>query len=189
VGANPEMLKAQSKVMANFKIEHEQILTDLSHSAAIDFYVTLHKADVYIFFDLDCIPLNDTIVKRAIEYAKAGKVFGCAQNANHIPNNKDYASSFFIAFSEETFNKVERPSFAAHQYGDVASELSYRIGHKNVALLYPTKCENVKWQLSNGDVFGLGTTYGNDIYHAFESRHHNESEGMFLNKCKEVLNG
>ena len=188
VDADPKMLKAQAKVMDKLNIAHQQILTELSHADAMDCYLKLHKAEIYIFFDLDCIPLCREIIDLTILKALEGKIVGCAQNANHINNSPDYASSFFIGFSETTYKRMGRPSFAATDRGDVAAELSYSVSGERLYLLPPISVEFPKWKLANGKEFGYGTNYADCIYHGFESRFQSESTKMFLNKCLEVLN-
>jgi hypothetical protein len=51
--------------------------------------------------------------------------------------------------------------------------------------MWPSSVEEEKWILKDDQKFGRGTTYGDRVYHAFESRMGNVS--LFVNKCKEIL--
>jgi hypothetical protein len=53
-------------------------------------------------------------------------------------------------------------------------------------MLYPSHVETPHTILENNVYFGYGTTYNNEIYHAFESRF-KQRDGYFINKCKTIL--
>lgn len=126
-------------------------------------------------------------------------VQGVAQQANHIPNSGVYLSPACISFSESTYIHLGKPSFKPDEFGDCGYLVTKRAKELGVKMFmtWPIDVEVPKWDLGESACFGLGTTYGTIncetkemfpvIYHAFESRMGNG--GMFVRKCKEVLNG
>lgn len=187
---NPDLLLHQKMVFDKFGIPLEQIETGLFHSDAIDHFIANQEWDTLVLFDADCIPLVPDAVNMAIDIVtKNNKVFGASQKASHIQNSKIYVAPCFMAFTKETFELLDCPSFIATSRGDVAEEITYacREYRINFQLLYPTKVEVPLWELVNGVKFGYGTTYGNLVYHAFESNANHGSTQRFIDKCKEVL--
>ncbi len=187
---NPDLLIHQKKVFDKFGIPLEQIQTSLPHPEAIDHFLKTEEWDTVVLFDADCIPLNADIVSKAIEEVKHNhKVFGASQKASHIPNSRIYLSPCFMAITKKTFDHIGSPSFKATDRGDVAEEITYACRAKAimVSLLYPTHVEVPLWQLTEERKFGYGTTYGDMVYHAFESNANHGSTTRFIIKCKKIL--
>lgn len=179
---DPEVIKYQRLVFEHFGYEIEQVETNLPHGEAIDEYLKKPFKQIAIF-DIDCIPLT-------FEWMDvfAGKFAGAAQQANHI-NKEIYISPAFICFTQGIYKSLGKPSFAPDEFGDVGYKVTEAANRKDIpyGLIWPTHVEVPKWDLGKNSCFGLGTTYSDMIYHAFESRMGNG--GMFVRKCKEVLNG
>lgn len=187
-----EVVKAQKAVFDKFDIPLEQIKPELwhGHAGSIDRWLAENNDwDVLTIFDIDCIPLDKDIVNefrdQALEHLSIQSV---AQKASHIIGSIVYASPACITFSRDTYETLGRPEFACTERSDCGGELTYSAMKNNaiVALLHPTRVEVPKWELDEGRKFGLGTTYGDRIYHAFLSRKGNSK--MFINKCNEILN-
>lgn len=186
---HPDIVKYQKKVFDHFKLPLEQIETRLHHPDAIDYFLNNDDWENVIIFDIDCIPLNKEAAFLAMAKAKEGKLYGAAQQANHIPESGIYASPAFISFNSVTWDKMNNPSFQPTEFGDVgyqmtANAIMYDV---DMELIWPTHVEVPRWDLGKESCFGLGTTYQTGIFHAFESRMGNND--IFVNKCKEVLNG
>lgn len=180
----------QKAVFDKFEIPIEQIETTKPHPEAIDHFLKYAEWDVMILFDADCVPLTKSIVDGCILLCqKHDRIIAASQKASHIPNSKIYASPCFMVLTKEVYEKLGRPSFKATNRGDVAEELSYSAIEKGVYLdlLYPTHVETSLWDLTPEMKFGYGTTYGDYIYHAFESNANHGSTGKFIEKCLEVL--
>ncbi len=187
---NPELVASQKKVFDKFELELEQIETTKPHPVAIDDFLKYNEWDTLVLFDIDCIPLHKYWVRNAISDVQGNhKIVAAAQKASHIPNSKIYASPCFMVITKKTFEHIGRPSFCATNRGDVAEEISYAAREHQVALylLYPTKVENPLWPLTDEIKFGHGTTYGDAVYHAFESNANHHSTSRFIQKCQEVL--
>jgi len=161
------------------------------HALGLDDYFRELRHEAYCVLDVDCIPLADWVIPWFLENALAGAVLGAAQRANHLENGGHlYAGPCALAFSRATFERLGPVSFGATDRGDVAEEVTYaceRLGIP-VSLLWPTHVTTPKWTLRPDIPFGLGTTFGGAVYHAFEiSKGH--TVGMFLDKCRQVLAG
>lgn len=181
---DPEVIKYQRLVFEHFGYEIEQVQTDLPHGEAIDRYLHAEYGKVVIF-DIDCIPLN----KKWVKICTGEGIKGAAQQANHIPGSGIYASPAFIYLDYKEYLRIGRPSFTPDERGDVGYKVTEAAQKEGafLGLIWPTHVEVPKWDLGASSCFGLGTTYNDMIYHAFESRMGNG--GMFVRKCKEVLHG
>ena len=191
---DPEVVKYQKKVFDFFGYTIHQIKPDnwQGHGGSIDLFLSNHKKrwEYIVLFDIDCIPLNGTVINDSINWVKNNNgLYSVAQKANHIPNSIVYASPAFLAFSHKTYDLLGRPTFSCTDRSDCAGELTHKsieLGYE-VKLMYPSNVMIPKWDLTNDIKFGIGTTYENNIFHSFESR--KNSNQIFLNKCKEILNG
>lgn len=187
---DPDIVKYQKLVFDYLGLDLIQVETKLQHPDALN-AITLDPFEQLAIFDIDCIPLT----KKAFTTGqrKTGKfsntLYGCAQQANHIPGSKIYVSPFFMMFHKDTFAAMEHPYFNASEKGDVGYEVTLDAEQNgvNIEMLWPTEVEEPKWNLGLASTFGPGTTYQTGIYHAFQSRMGNSE--MFVNKCKEVLDG
>lgn len=193
---NPLIAEYQRKVFDHFGlplIQHKYNV-DHSHAFAIDWWLRErwkhHGYDNIAMFDIDCIPLNEGVLKDADVIVNDGWLYGAAQKANHIPNSDVYCSPAFCCFSHKAYMRAKSPSFSETSHHDVGGHLTnefIRSGHR-ARLLWPSHVENPLWDLQLGRIkFGHGTTYNNTVYHAFESRFNHESTSRFITKCKEVI--
>jgi hypothetical protein len=188
-----EVISAQAEVVRRCLpngCDFAQLLVN-DHATGLDDFIKDSKYDVYVIFDIDCIPLANWVVPWLLQNALAGTVVGAAQRANHIDNNEHiYAGPCALAFSREVFERVNGPSFIATDRGDVAEELTYACESHGIpiCLLWPTHVVHPKWPLRGGFSFGNGTTFGAAVYHAFELSR-GQTVTMFIERCKQVLAG
>lgn len=183
-----DVLRAQKAVFDLFEIPLEQTLTDLQHPDAIDDWLRRNKWDVVTIFDIDCIPLSINPILEGI-FQRKGFLFGAEQHASHIANSKDYVSPAFMVLHKQIYRNLGEPSFAATEKCDVGGMLTIRADQRGVpVLMLPVShVEKPMWQLEDGRYFGIGTTYDNSIYHAFESRMNENARKKFILKCQDVL--
>lgn len=187
------VLEYQKKVFNYFNLSILQICPEKwgTHGSVIDDYIKSLGEDweYLVIFDVDCIPLTSTIVPQSINWVKSNTgIIGVAQNANHIKNSIIYAGPAFLAFSKKTYGILDRPSFCGNERSDNGGELTHMCLKKGypINLLYPTSVEVPKWKLTDSIMFGLGTTFNNEIFHNFESR--NGRNLGFIEKCKSIIN-
>ncbi len=183
-----DVVSAQRKVFEKFGLEIRQVLFDSVHPTAIDNEIDrLRYFDYVIVFDIDAIPLTgDAIAKILYNCDHYAGVVGIAQQSNHINNDHPYAGPSCIAFSQSVYEKLGRPKFQWTPRSDVGEEITWIAQEKGipVCLLNVSNIDENKWKLGQDGQFGLGTTYENIVYHAFECR---LSTARFLAKCKSVL--
>lgn len=187
---DPSIPEMQKKVFEKFGLEIIQIKSDdwKGHAGEIDTFLKENfNGGTICIWDIDCIPLNREVVERSHRHADNGHIFSVAQKASHIPNSIVYCSPAFICFSYRTWQNMGEISFQATERSDCGGELTHKAKELRIqyVLLYPTQVEKPLWQLTDTQMFGKGTTYGDAIYHAFLSRKGNAE--MFINKCNEIL--
>lgn len=137
-----------------------------------DIFSSAGASEILLIVDIDCIPLSARAMSDAIAAARAGKVFGCAQSANHIDSSFIYAGPMFLALSGEVLEKLPGLSMQATDEFDVGGRLTYeaiKVGI-DVELVYPSEVAVPKWLLGNRGVFGAFTVYESNYLHLFESR-------------------
>lgn len=189
-----KVVDLQKKVFNKFGYSINQVFVEnwTTHSDAIDQYLkgVNNENEVIVLFDIDAIPLNNTVIKEAVEWCKNNiGIVGIAQNA---PKTKDYiiyASPAFMVFSIKTFNLLGRPSFLENKRSDCGTEMTHEARKLGIEVraFYPTKYEQRTFKLDGYIHYGYGCNYENKIYHSFESRF-GKKDGFFIKKCNEVLN-
>ena len=192
----PLVVDLQQKVFKKYGFTINQIMVEnwTTHGDAVDNYLKdiYDPEEIIVLFDIDAIPLNKKIIPLAVEWAKNNVgLFGNAQVASKLkpPHNKFiFAAPSFLVFSIRTYNELGRPSFNTTNRSDCAGELSH-IATENemsINLLFPNHAEIPNVKLDENHSFGYGTTYGNNTYHAFESRF-GKKDVFFINKCNSIL--
>lgn len=152
---------------------------------------TVVECDYIIFFDIDCIPVNPLWLDQLMpDLLKPHTIVGAAQTANHLREGKNlYVSPFFCAISTAYLKELDYPDLRMTDQVDGGQNLTETIREKegNIHFWWPTHIEEEQWDLYHPEHkrFGLGTTYGNAIYHAFFSR--NDRSDRFIKKCKSLL--
>ena len=193
-----EFAEHQRKVFDHFRIPINQVFVDFSefnHGTAVDAFLSrISRAyDYFILFDTDAVPLRGDFIDLAYEKIRDKRtLYGLAQQSNHIPvngsTNHVYVGPGALAISRELYVALSRPSFAGTGRSDTAEELTWRaeeLGY-TVALVFPSRVQRRLWDLGNGHSFGIGTTYGDCIFHAF-AQNDRHSKKLFLDICKSIL--
>ena len=192
---NPTIVNLQKKVFNHFGYDIDQInVTDwVSHGKSVDDYLSVitDPKEVIVLFDIDSIPLNTTIINDAVKWCTENiSIYSVAQKAISLKNPIIHAAPSFMVFSIETFNLLGRPTFTTNGRSDCGGEMTHSARDKGIEIrmLYPSHVETPHSQLDGPVMFGYGTTYGHQLYHAFESRF-KARDGYFINKCNSILNG
>src|SRR5713226_4179087 len=195
------VVSAQAAVFEKFGQHIEQVLTHLDHGPAIDEYIKHSTFDALLIFDVDCIPLNETVIPEAIEIVtRRPCLYGIRQNANHVPGSADYVAPAFVCFSRHTFHALGCPSFRAIRgKGDVGFQLTYRamggglvrylLNRPPIAVRFIDVSEAAVpiWSLKDGTRYGTGTNYENKIFHAFGVGGGGLGMKLFLSKAAEIV--
>jgi hypothetical protein len=190
---NAEMLAAHKRVMQHFSIPmNYHNLNGANHGLWMEWVIKESKSDAVIFFEPDCIPLNNKFLDY-VRYAGKNKTFvGIAQVSNHIPPKSHiYAAPGFYCISKEAYNLLGQPSFTETRRSDTAEEISYMAEEQGLRYraLMPTyfykEPEEGLWPLSNLGYYGIGTVFDNTIFHLYQSRMAQNIE-LFVSVCDQV---
>lgn len=191
------ILESHKMVMKHFDIPVEYHNMNIEHGLWMNAVCRNTDADVYVFFDIDCVPLNREVYDEALNYiTENDSFFGNAQVSNHIhPKTHVFAAPSFFAITKSCYEFLGKPTFYPTIRSDVAEEVSHvaeEMG-KRYRCLYPTKFDGVPkkdgvWRLSNYGYYGIGTVYENKTYHLFESRWGDHIE-LFQKRCQQIVDG
>jgi hypothetical protein len=187
-----DVVSWQREVVRTFKppgFGFEQILTPLSHGAAIDDFLARAQGDLIVLLDIDCVPLSARALPNLAARAASGALVGCVQRANHIQNGAHlYAGAFCMAFTRRLWEDVGRPSFQPTARGDVGEEFTYRCESwgRVVDMLWPSSMEAAHWDLTDGRRFGPNTEYDKLFLQAFGIRDP-ANQTRFVERCREIV--
>lgn len=154
--------------------------------------------DYYLFVDNDAIFLKHECLDFIYDMVKwKNGIWGCAWESSHKkgPNgttSHPYASQATLCFSREIYNKLGRPDcdhFSPRS--DTAEEITYNAELKgyNVSLMYPSHSVEATNDLGNGCRYGMGNTYGENMFYHVSRQDNPKSAGLFIQKCQDVLDG
>jgi hypothetical protein len=184
------IVRHQKQIFDHFQLPLKQHRIDgLDHGEWMDWVMSFHDMDVILFADIDCIPLNATIVVQSLEKAANGILLGATGCANHLDPSRAFAAPFWCAINRHQWVAANRPSAKASRMCDVAQNWTdaFALRGQKIELLPVTGCEQPKWNLPGKPLgFGIGTTYAGAVYHLFESRA-DQNIDRFIGRCAAVL--
>jgi hypothetical protein len=192
---NQEIVEAQQKVFQKFDIPVNYTKATVRHGMWMDYICRNIDADVFVFFDADCVILNREIFDNSIQYALENISFvGAAQASNHIfPYSHIFAAPCFHVMSRSCYNELGQPTYLETQRSDVAEEVSYIAEEKGkrYKAIYPNRFDGVPeqgvYRLGNYGYYGTGTLFQDSVYHLFESRFAKNVD-LFKRRCDEIVN-
>lgn len=143
----PEISQKQSEVFEKLEIPLTQIVSsDLTttgqfswrdHELHLDYLLHTEDADIYCFFDIDCIPLRKDFLDYVHDYIKDGNtILGTAQVSAHIDRSHIYCAPSCLFLHKDVLNKLGWPSFMSNHRSDVGQEITRIAESKNVQVLY-----------------------------------------------------
>ena len=181
----------QKKVMQHFELPFAQHRIDgLDHGAWMDWVMNTNEdTDLFVFFDVDCIPIDKQRTVKAIELAMGGTLVGNEQASNHLDASRRFAAPSFLCVNRRVWKMLGKPSCKAHYDGDVAQMLTDTWEQRGVHVhLLPVKdFEVAKWDLpGRPQSYGIGTNYDDTNYHLFQVRE-NEHIERFVKKAESIL--
>jgi len=183
---DPSIVAGQKAVFDHFGIPVNQHRIDgLDHGEWIDWIMArMDDVDVFLFIDIDCIPLSKHKLSEGVQKATQGVLYGAEGAPNHIQPFRSYAAAWYVFISRQHWRAARRPSARAMPYVDTCQQWTdmWHIHNFPVELVAPTVCIEAKWDLPGRPrSLGIGTTYGEDCFHLFEARQSNRQ--YFLEKC------
>lgn len=194
---NRQVQEIHKSVMDHFGIPVNYYNLDgMNHWQWIEEVLKSDPSDIIGFIDVDCVPTNEHIVNKSIEYVTKNNTFiGLAQSANHINNGiRISAVPTFYFISKEFWTAIGSPTYSPTSLGDIGEYVCYlaeKFGY-NYKALYPLRYEENshegEWKLGNYGKFGIGTYYSGGIYHLFQSRF-SKYDQIFKKRCHEIIQG
>jgi hypothetical protein len=186
---SPELVSAQRAACTALGLPVAQHRIDgFDHGEWIDWVMRrMDRIDVFLFLDIDCVPLSAARVSGNFGRAAGGALIGAEGAANHLDPRRSYAGAWYVYVNREAWRKLGRPSARASPHGDVCQLWTdvWRKANAAVELIAPTHCQGPKWDLPGRRLaYGTGTTYGEDCFHLFESR--SGDIEPFLMHCRRV---
>lgn len=187
---NPDVVAAQKAVFDHFQLNiNQHRINGFSHGEWIDWVMTrMDDVDVFLFIDIDCVPLNRDRLMGNLTKAASGTLIGAEGAANHIDPSRSYAAPWFVYVNRKVWDAVLRPSAKPSPHVDVGQLWTdtWKAHNAPVELIPPTSCAEPKWDLpGRKGAYGGATTYGDDCFHLFEAR--NGREQAFIDRCKKLL--
>lgn len=185
------------KVMSHFEIALNYYNLDkVLHGSWMNYVLENSKSDIVGFIESDCIPLNRKIIDDCIDYVKkSGTFIGMAQCANHIPPfNHIYAAPCFYFILRDFWKEIGKISFLETPRSDVGEEICRVCDERKITYkaVYPTYFEKPAdegvWKLANYGYYGIGTVFGDSIYHLYQGRLQKNAK-LFKLRCKQVIKG
>lgn len=185
-----EIVTYQKKVFEFFNLPLLQINDNCSHAEFLfSTFKNFNSFKYFIFFDIDCIPLQKEAIFSLLNDIQDGNtISGAIQTANHKKEGKNvYVGPFFLGISKSLFEKLCIESLDEDDNNDIGGILTSKsldIG-ANIKYWFPTEVEMPCWNLYPENIFGYGTTYNGMIYHAFQIRFN--TKNRFIKKCNSIL--
>jgi hypothetical protein len=118
---------------------------DMRHPTFIEEVLKNHIFDIYIFFDIDSIPLNSNVLNNILSLVSDNTLFGVAQQDQNGLNH-DYAAPSCLCFTKKLYKRLNCPQFVERQ--------RYLLDGK----LYKTK-DIIKKSFENNDDFYKNIPY------------------------------
>lgn len=186
---DPEIVAAQKAVFDAMGAQiNQHRINGFRHGEWMDWVMARQEAtDVFLFIDIDCIPLSKDSLIAGVQKAAAGILFGAEGAANHLDPTKTYVGAWYAFVNRHIWHALGRPTALETERTDVAQlwAESWRDRGQPVEMIAPSACEEPRWDLpGRPKAYGIGTTYGEHCYHLFVARE--GTRGLFLEKCREV---
>ncbi len=210
-----EVRELQQKIMEHFapegcdvvQIEMPRVL--YTHGPSLTKFINETDYEIYVFFNIDSIPLNKEIIPRLIKEAKDGKLIGCMlrNGSRHL-----FAGDCGMAFNQELYDKckvsfrrgrrdlepeevekekkvcpwnLREDDIGFWVESDTGEKLQYKCEELGIPtiLLKPTNIEHEEFKWLDGFVLGHGNTFDNAIWHQAETWKGTE---RLMKKMKEI---
>jgi hypothetical protein len=194
--SDPDIVDSHKKVINHFNLPVEYHVKTARHGHWMQEVLNEETSDVVGFCDIDCIPLRSSTFTETIKICAAHKsICGIAQATNHIPPMSHiFCGPGYFFIWRKLYEALGRPPMMETQRSDVCEEICYQAEAKGIRYqtFFPTHFEREPvegvWRLHNLGIYGVGTTYGDKVYHLFQGRM-KENAQLFKKRCDQVVDG
>lgn len=104
----------QKEIFNHFNLLINIYDLDMRHPTFIENILKNHLFDIYIFFDIDSIPLNENVYDNILNIISDNTLFGVAQSDQNGLNH-NYAAPSCLCFTRKLYEKLNSPSFVERQ--------------------------------------------------------------------------
>lgn len=192
--ADPRLVEWQQKVFDFLRLPINRHHLQIDHGLWMNAVLQSATADVVLFVDNDCIPLNAEVVESAVNFVHCHQTFvGVAQCSNHIAKApRVFAAPAFLAIPPLVWKSLSSPDLRASRRADVAEELSQaasRAGLRYRALYPRYYARPGQWgvyALDNYGDYGIGTVFDESVFHLYEGRM-SQNIDLFVEVCQAVI--
>lgn len=192
--SNPILKEAHEKVMKKFGYKINYTIKNINHGEWMDSIFNEIKSDIYLFIDVDCLPLYSNVIQESLNYVMNGYMVGNAQVTNCINAKHDlFCAPSYLMIGRDYYESIGKPSCINNSISDVAQNLTRNaVQHnKRIRMYFPTSFQGVGpggiWRLGPYGYYGLGTIFDEKTFHMFNSRD-NLSIERFQNVADCILN-
>lgn len=189
-----DLYNTQQEIFKHFDLKINTYFDEnLTHAIFMDYCLKNIESDIFIFFDLDCVPMDKKIIENIVEeLIKEECIIGIEQTANHLDSNFIYAGPACFGITKDIYNKLGSASFDGTHRSDIAQEYTYLSYENNIKVkfLKLISSKNSKWKLGSNRFFGNGCFYSfkdSKIYHQFQTNLE-EQKNDFKLECKKIIN-
>jgi hypothetical protein len=189
-----DLYNTQQQIFKHFGLTINTYFDEsLTHAKFMDYFLKNIESDIFIFFDLDCVPMDNKIYENIVgELIKEECIIGIEQTANHLDSNFIYAGPACFAITKDVYNKLGGVSFDGAYRSDIAQEYTYLAYEKNIPVKFfeLISSKNKKWKLGKDRFFGNGCFYSfknSKIYHQFQTNLEEQKKDFKL-ECKKIIN-
>ena len=189
-----DLYNTQQEIFKHFGLTINTYFDEkLTHAIFMDYCLKNIKSDIFIFFDLDCVPMDNRIIKNIVdELIKEECIIGIEQTANHLDSNFIYAGPACFGITKQVYDKLGGVSFDGTYRSDIAQEHTYVAYEKNISVKFIEliSSKNNKWKLGKERFFGNGCFYSfkdSKIYHQFQTNLEDQKNEFKL-ECKKIIN-
>jgi hypothetical protein len=112
---NKDVAEYQKQVFNKFSITLNQFDDEIRHPDYMNYVMNHIDSDIYIFFDIDCIPLKNKVIEKILYLVDNNSIFGVSQCDNSNDLNHIYAAPSCFGINKVLYENLRKPSFVERQ--------------------------------------------------------------------------
>ena len=118
---DPQIVAGQKAVFDHLQIPIIQHRIDgMNHGEWIDWVMARNDhVDVFLFIDIDCIPLSKDRIAESMKKVAGGLLLGAEGSPNGIKPLRSYAGAWYTYINRKVWNALSRPTAKPCLYYDV----------------------------------------------------------------------
>ena len=110
-----DVAEYQKQVFNKFNVVLNQFDDNIRHPEYMNYVMNHIDSDIYIFFDIDSIPIKNKVIEKILYLIDDNSIFGVAQCDNSNNLNHIYAAPSCFGINKVMYDKLHKPSFVERQ--------------------------------------------------------------------------